>query len=513
MANIIEDLLNYLEVRHTKYFVNKLFSEHPHNANMYGLKDMLRTYDIESKGVDIKTKDETQLLFPSICHVGNNFSIAIDCNGKEISLWENGKIVKMNVASFRNAWDGKTLVITSTENAAEQNYRYNRNLEWVTKLSLGSLYVCPLILLSVLFSYNPVVANIPVFILYIVGCVLCYLLLHKNIKEDSNIGEAFCSMITEKGCDAVLASQRSTIMYIYSWSEIGLAYFVTNLMILSIAPQFMPGLILVNYIAMAYGMWSVWYQAVKIKKWCTLCLSVQLAIWILGIYYSLLLYNGMLNLANVIGSLSIVVFSMIVVAVITHFVVKSFRDDDIITSIRQKLKKFQVDNDVLAAKYIKEYKISDTTDKSSLFWGDLNAKHQITIVLNPHCGHCKKIYKRMESLLHKDGIQLGVRFVFLSFGAEYDETCKFFIAAYQQMEKKKALDVYSLWFNGIYKDIETLIHSSGLTVNDDSVVQEYERHKQWTATNNIRRTPYILINGHVLPSIYEIEDLEMMDDL
>lgn len=44
MANIIEDLLNYLKIRHTKYFVNKLFSEHPHNANMYGLKDMLRTY-------------------------------------------------------------------------------------------------------------------------------------------------------------------------------------------------------------------------------------------------------------------------------------------------------------------------------------------------------------------------------------------------------------------------------------------------------------------------------------
>ncbi len=513
MANIIEDVLNYLEVKHTKYFVNKLFNEHPHNNNMYGLKDMLRAYNIESKGIDIQNKDEAQMCFPAICHVGNNFVIAVGGNGKEISLWANGRIVKREVETFRRAWDGKTLIITSTENAEEQHYRHNKNLEWVTKLSFCSLFVCPLILLSVLFFYNPVVANTPAFILYIVGCVLCYLLIHKNMKEDNNIGEAFCSMITEKGCDAVLESQGSTILYIYSWSEIGLAYFVTHLMIISIAPQFMSGLVLVNYIAMAYGIWSVWYQAVKIKKWCTLCLSVQFAIWILGIYYSLLLYNGILNLANVMVSLSVVVFSVILVTVITHYAIKSFHDDDIITSIQQKLKKFQVDNDVLVAKYIKEDKISDVTNKSSLFWGDLNAKHQITIVLNPHCGHCKKIYNKMESLLQKDNIQLGIRFVFLSFGAEFDETCKFLIAAYQQMEKKKALGVYSLWFNNSAQNIETLIQTSELTVNNDSVVQEYERHKQWTSANNIRRTPYILINGHVLPSLYKIEDLEMMDEI
>lgn len=119
----------------------------------------------------------------------------------------------------------------------------------------------------------------------------------------------------------------------------------------------------------------------------------------------------------------------------------------------------------------------------------------------------------MESLLQKDNIQLGIRFVFLSFGAEFDETCKFLIAAYQQMEKKKALGVYSLWFNNSAQNIETLIQTSELTVNNDSVVQEYERHKQWTSANNIRRTPYILINGHVLPSLYKIEDLEMMDEI
>ena len=92
MSNIIADLLDYLGVKHTNYFVNKLYHEHPHNEDMYGLKDMLRSYNIESVGVDIKDKDETNMYFPSIYHTADQFILALECNDKKVSYIMNGKL-------------------------------------------------------------------------------------------------------------------------------------------------------------------------------------------------------------------------------------------------------------------------------------------------------------------------------------------------------------------------------------------------------------------------------------
>ena len=41
MKNILESFLDALEVRYTKRYVRRLYEEHPHRGNMYGLKQML----------------------------------------------------------------------------------------------------------------------------------------------------------------------------------------------------------------------------------------------------------------------------------------------------------------------------------------------------------------------------------------------------------------------------------------------------------------------------------------
>ena len=221
MANIIEDLLNYLEVKYTKYFINKLYNEHPHNQDMYGLKEMLKSYGIESEGIDIKDKDEERMIFPSIYHIGHSFVIALNINEKGITLLSNGKTEVATLDSFKRAWDGKTLVITSTENAGEKNYNRNLKLGWITKLSWYSLLFLPIILLTITSIFSPVdnnITNIPLLSLDVLGCFLCYLLLLKPIKGNKGFGDRFCSSISEKGCDAVLSSADSLIFYIYSWS-------------------------------------------------------------------------------------------------------------------------------------------------------------------------------------------------------------------------------------------------------------------------------------------------------
>lgn len=44
MKNILESFLDALEVRYTKRYVRRLYEEHPHRGNMYGLKQMLSVW-------------------------------------------------------------------------------------------------------------------------------------------------------------------------------------------------------------------------------------------------------------------------------------------------------------------------------------------------------------------------------------------------------------------------------------------------------------------------------------
>ena len=51
MKNILESFLDALEVRYTKRYVRRLYEEHPHRGNMYGLKQMLAVYGVRGLGV------------------------------------------------------------------------------------------------------------------------------------------------------------------------------------------------------------------------------------------------------------------------------------------------------------------------------------------------------------------------------------------------------------------------------------------------------------------------------
>jgi hypothetical protein len=512
MANIIEELLNYLEVKHTKYFVNKLYNEHPHNRDMYGLKDMLSSYNIKSLGVDIKDKNETNMFFPSICHVNGGFVLALDCDNEKVSYLEEGKKKNLELSLFNNMWDGKSLVLTSIEQAREENYLYNLGLEWVNRLSTFCLVGIPFIIMLIMFLYHPVVSNIPALLGSVVGCFLCTILLQKRMN-DKSIGDKFCSLISENGCDAVLSSNNSTIFYVYSWSEVGLAYFLAWIMILSFVPEFVLGLMLANYVAMAYGLWSIWYQASKVHKWCSLCISVQLVVWLLGIYYSVLLYSGLLVLSNIFLSSIVVSITILLTIVVIHFVVKSYLDNQVISSTVCRLRKFQVDNDVLKVKYLKESKCSDASDYSSVFWGDLNAMYQVTIISNPYCPHCRDYHKKIEPLLRKDNLHIGIRFIFISFGSQYDDACKLFIAAGKQLKKSDALDLYSAWFEMMPSRCDEFSQAKKFNIDSEDIAHEFELHEQWSKENDMNRTPVVLVNGYILPDIYEIEDINMMDEI
>lgn len=70
MSNILTSFLKTLHVKYTSNYAEKLYEEHPHKNNLYGLSKMLEEYGIANVGVRINDKNIHSLETPFIAHIG-----------------------------------------------------------------------------------------------------------------------------------------------------------------------------------------------------------------------------------------------------------------------------------------------------------------------------------------------------------------------------------------------------------------------------------------------------------
>lgn len=51
--NILISFLHLLKIKYTKQYSNRIYAEHPHKYNLFGLSSMLSGYGIENVGLKI----------------------------------------------------------------------------------------------------------------------------------------------------------------------------------------------------------------------------------------------------------------------------------------------------------------------------------------------------------------------------------------------------------------------------------------------------------------------------
>ena len=75
MKTLLSTYLHELHIPFTRSYADKLFAEHPHRYNLYGLSDMLSVYKIENAGIQVEDKDLRELASPFVAHVSNDFVV------------------------------------------------------------------------------------------------------------------------------------------------------------------------------------------------------------------------------------------------------------------------------------------------------------------------------------------------------------------------------------------------------------------------------------------------------
>ena len=283
-TTILSSFLDLLQVKYTNSFTNKHFNEHPHKYNLYGLSKMLSDYGVENASVKIENKENDlfKIELPFIAHTGSDFVVVYKINNEHISYFWNGKKITTPVSEFTQTWSGIVLLAEATPNSKEPNYAENRKKELFAITQKGVLAIAGILIFGLAYINQALFSDLGITLLLLVnlsGIYICYLLVLKSVRVHSQYADKICSLFSKQDCNNVLESPAAKLWGIFSWAEIGFGYFIANILLLLFLPQTVFLVAVLNIFTLPYSFWSVWYQKVKARQWCPLCLIVMVQLW------------------------------------------------------------------------------------------------------------------------------------------------------------------------------------------------------------------------------------------
>ncbi|WP_373810682.1 vitamin K epoxide reductase family protein [Porphyromonas macacae] len=514
--NIFVSLLKHLHIPHTINFSNKYYNEHPNKYNLLGLSSMLSFYGIENSGVSVTDKNDIKKLdCPFIAHVGNGFALVKSVDNDKVFYFDENihKNTSIPIDDFKNIWTGYSLIVEPNEKSQEPEYKKNRRKELINNLKILILVISFFFIVISFFiqniKINSLTLRISVLVLSIIGSCICLLLVLKKLNLHRNYVDKICSSFMQNDCNNVLESKGSSFLGILEWDEVGLGFFISNVIVICLNPYLMDYLIVINFIGFPYTLWSLWYQKFKIRQWCPLCLFVIFSL--LCIYIVCLFYHEWSFPFHFADFFLVSSIYLVFILSISLFI-PIFQNSMEITNVKYEINHIKFDEYVFGVLLNKQPYYKGIESYSQILLGNRFSKNMITILINPHCTPCAKIHKQLNSLLERKS-NVCIQYIFSSSYESLDISQKFLIATYLQ-EKSKTIEVYDEWFEYGKLDKEKFFKKyATIDIDDNRVLQEYSLHKQWIAESHLNVTPTILFNGHKLPDNYSIEDLDFLINL
>lgn len=515
MNNIFTTLLGLLNVKHTHSYSSRLYNEHPHKYNLYGLSKMLSDYNIENIGIKINNKEDDvfNLEVPFIAYFGSEFVIVHKITSKNVHyIWQE-KEIKTSVEAFCRAWNGVVLAIEPNEQSIEPDYKQHLKQEQATNIQKIILTISLSILILFIFASNLAYNNVGLALLTILnltGLYIGYLLILKQMHIHSNYGDKICTLFSQKDCNNVLESGAAKIGGFISWSEIGFGYFITNIIIILLFPNYIVYLSLINIAALPYTLWSVWYQKYKAGQWCPLCLIIQALLW--SIFIVNLIFGFIeipqFPIIDILLIASLYITPIMAINIIIPKLSKSNKLDQ----ITQELNSIKA-SEIIFSTLLKQQPHYDVSlNTSRILFGNPNSNILITILTNPHCNPCAKMHTRMENIL-KHSSDLCIQYIFSSFTEDLSDSGKALIYVYFNNNINESLGIYEEWFNSGKLNKDVFFKQNKIYVKDTDVEKEALNHEEWISKTGLRSTPTILINGYKLPYNYQIEDMKYLSKL
>lgn len=485
-------------IRLSRRYLDEQLQSHPDYPSLLSITDTLDELGITNMSLVVDKKKLDELPVPFLAHNpinGGSFIVINDVLGQ----------IKQN-KSFEENWDG---IVVLTEKPEGWRHKGNENAlrkeQAVNKYIISGIAVAVILaILSLSGVLNYQTGGL--LLTAVAGMAIAVLIVQQELGISNKITEQLCSAGKETDCNAVIRSKKAKLAEWFSWSDAGIIYFASYLLLLVVSSA-ESALAIISAAAIPFVFFSAYYQWRVVKKWCTLCLLIaaililQFVLWL----PALLRFDSdifSLNNFSVTGS----IFSIMAVAWLLAVKPALHRSKEL-EEKNYVLQRFKNNANVFNALLTQQRRVDTAPFEFDLQLGNPLAALQIMVACNPYCRPCAKAHELLHELVKRNDIGLTVRF---SVKADNKEDKRTLAVEYLlQLLKKESSNYKRKVLHDWYLMMDMVKFSRQYLINDNENVDVLlSQNEEWSEQAKIQFTPTIFLNGYELPKLYRVEDIK-----
>ena len=466
---------------------NKL-ENHPDYPSLLAVCNVLNSYQIQNMPIQISPEELENVPTPCLAALdikGGIFAV-INSVQNGIVKWSHSEKEQQQeaISTFSEKWKGVLLLAETTETSGEKNYIINRRreiLNYIGKntLVLGGVLIIVLVLYLLIFSKVFSIFLFSLLVTKALGIFVSILLLWYLIDKSHPFLRNICEVGKSSDCNSVLNSKAASIGGILSWSEIGFFYFLGSFLALifpsnEFTLQFLK---FINLAALPYTFFSIYYQAYIAKKWCILCLSVQILLWIefllffQGFSYKIPSHIDGYNVVTLMFSFVLPVVIWFSIKPILTLTVKNIFLEDV-------LRKFQNNASVFHQLLSEQHQMLPLPiDIPIIEIGKSDAPNTITIITSPYCVGCFKVHSIANEIVLENANYVKCQFI-ISAPNGLNDRQGIFAKHIFSLDKLHAEEALTSWFSKKY-EIEEWKAVYPIQETDKNVHKILNQYEKW----------------------------------
>ena len=484
-------------------FCREEITTHPDYPAMTAVTDFLDVGNMTYNAVQADASYIHEFNYPLLAHInqpGQQYMHIIP-NATE---WDKQKEITQH-------WSG--IVLFPEKNAAwqnEQNSSYEKEA-LKSKVFATVLIVAAFALFIASSMQQANIATTVFGLLSLLGLVISIFLLGTELGYQSQLVKQVCGAVGSGGCEKVLKSKYAKGKFGITPSDVSVFYFSAQFIFYLLCPyftNFLNFILLIAIAGVAIAAWSIYTQAVKLKQWCALCLSIVVVL-VLQTATALLFFNFQFLHLIPIQPFAIFALLTVILAVALLPVKSLIKTNKANQHTVAEFKKWKSDAGLFISQWQQEQKIDTTIWENDLVLGNTDAPILITVACNPYCGPCARAHIKLDELLQrfKGKVKVQVRLL-CNVNAEKDLKTVAVKGILQKaatcQNKIELQQMLTDWF--AWMDYEKWV-AKWHTDNCIDVNERLKEHSKWVETSGIQFTPTFFINGHKLPGKYGLDDI------
>ncbi len=520
---VTRKILNLLNVRHTKSYLEDTILSHADQSSLLAISDVLNTYNIDTLAVKVTYEKLRELPLPLVAQVqlkkSSAFYVVQDCSDNTISYFDNSNSPKRESKErFLEKWTGVCLLLDKSEEAGEPRIEEKKASSRLVYFLTVLLFAFFAIWATITFIASEKAAEFSAslfiliyLLLKIGGIALGTALLWFEVDQYNPVLQNFCSGGKKVNCNSVLNSKHAKLLKGgLSLSILGFSYFFGTFLFV-LLQQFsgasLSALTLLSFATLPIILLSAYYQGAVIKQWCKFCLGVQvilIAEIIVG--YVSGLYENPVPLQTLPPLVVLMVLPILAWKLIKPVLDKARGA----TQYKRGFKKIKNNVEVLSHLLAASRKIETSTEGLGILVTNNSAEYNVIKVCNPYCGPCAATHPILEELVKKGKINLQILFTATTNGDDHTaKPVRHLLAIADQGDENKTQEALDSWYMAPKKDYKAFANKyplNGELAQQDSKIRAMSA---WCRKEKISYTPTLFVNGYELPiEFYGAADLK-----